>query len=848
MGQNPFSGGGGSPIGNPMGYAGGTGGNDPNTYTDPGTSGVPGYDNTAPNQQTAVTNQAQAQDVAEPPPPPATTAPGGQQSGDNTGGGGDDHAWLKNLGKMLYGSGAPTLAGAPEKAPYAANVEPNQPKGPGWFDPNAAPNNQPEPGTAVAARPPANAPMGTPTPQMPQPPMPFPTETADATPPAGFPDQNAAPVSPQSGSASGNKIPKTAPAAAAPAATTPVSPPDIAGSARESGGGPGISDRPVGGTPSAGATGAAPGLPNLGKALGDLLSLNIGGFLADLLGLGQQGTPGGTPGAAPGTAPGTAAGALPPEAQAEAGLPEEEQAGPGGAGSQNQYGLYPTSTGLTPTLDPRTGNVSSYPGQPGNLADRGFIGPAGGGATPPQGQPATAAAAPTSAGQRPAPGTAGASLPPAGSGGINRHEGPTGPGAPAGAMTGPPPAGVIDYTKQSGLRTHGQMGRVQGMVIHHTGPHINTVEDLTHTLQRRGLGVQFFIDRNGKTYQLAPDGQIMEHTRNGGTGTIGRRGLGLGNQNMEGVEIAAANDADVTPAQRQAAANLIQQRSQKYHWDMQKGVYGHGELNGHKEATEGMSVVRGIRDGSLRANLASAAPGQVAGPGAPGLAPWPTSENVRPVDPVARAMMSADRRGQPGLTRGDRNNNPGNIKMGPDAHQYGAVGHDAEGHAIFPTWGAGMQAQASLLKNRYNNMTVPEIQRHGYTPDRRWSEGVMRAGGFSPTQRLNLNDPQTLNRLQHAIWKQEGTHPPAPSQGRGGQLYSATGGGKPVAASSTTYEDELRRQGAANVTPQLGYVPGAATAETILRGTVIPTHMGKDFRKPSLAAQAGYGDVDRVGQ
>lgn len=135
-------------------------------------------------------------------------------------------------------------------------------------------------------------------------------------------------------------------------------------------------------------------------------------------------------------------------------------------------------------------------------------------------------------------------------------------------------------------------------------------------------------------------------------------------------------------------------------------------------------------------------------------------------NPTYAAGAKTDRRQLRMASRGDRNNNPGNIKMGPDARQYGATGVDDQGHAIFPNWEAGAQAQASLLRNRYNHMSVPQMFNHGrgYAQDPGWPRGVMQYGGFGPHEILNLDDPATLDRLQRAIWRQEGTHPPTGQQ------------------------------------------------------------------------------------
>lgn len=54
-------------------------------------------------------------------------------------------------------------------------------------------------------------------------------------------------------------------------------------------------------------------------------------------------------------------------------------------------------------------------------------------------------------------------------------------------------------------------------------------------------------------------------------------------------------------------------------------------------------------------------------------------------------------RGKPnGMSRGERNNNPGNLEYGPFAKRLGATGTDGR-FAIFPTFEAGMKAQEALL-------------------------------------------------------------------------------------------------------------------------------------------------------
>jgi hypothetical protein len=199
------------------------------------------------------------------------------------------------------------------------------------------------------------------------------------------------------------------------------------------------------------------------------------------------------------------------------------------------------------------------------------------------------------------------------------------------------------------------------------------------------------------------------------------------------------------------------------------------------------------------------------------------------------------------LTRGDRNMNPGNIKWGPDARAAGATGQDSQGHAVFPNVQAGIQAQASLLRRNYNNKTVPEMGR-SYAEDRGWAKGVMAAGGFRPNERLNLNDPATMDRLQRAIWRQEGTHPQVAqtaAASRDQQLWQPTG--TSPQASSTTYQDELIKRGQANTARQLGWLGTGSGPVGLARTTLAPTSIGRDWQnRPSLGAQAGVNDIERL--
>lgn len=177
---------------------------------------------------------------------------------------------------------------------------------------------------------------------------------------------------------------------------------------------------------------------------------------------------------------------------------------------------------------------------------------------------------------------------------------PTAPAAASPPATGTPPpygAQLIDKTNETGFGN--RFGRFAqppvGMIIHHTGGG-RTVEQVINTYKNRKLPAQFVIDRDGNIYQTLPDGAQGQQIQKG-WGSVGE---GKSNANTEGVEIIADNDNDVTPAQQQAAARLVMSRAQRWGYDPQNSVWGHGEVNpGHKEPTEGRTVVMGIRDGSL---------------------------------------------------------------------------------------------------------------------------------------------------------------------------------------------------------------------------------------------------------
>jgi hypothetical protein len=126
------------------------------------------------------------------------------------------------------------------------------------------------------------------------------------------------------------------------------------------------------------------------------------------------------------------------------------------------------------------------------------------------------------------------------------------------------------------------IGSPKAFIVHHTGGG-GTVQGVIDTLNQRHLGVQYVMDRDGKVFQIGGPGESQMMTG------WGKYGTGLSNANTVGMEVIARDDRDVTPAQIAAAKQFIQSTYPGL------PVYGHGQVNpGHKQASEGMSIVNAI--------------------------------------------------------------------------------------------------------------------------------------------------------------------------------------------------------------------------------------------------------------
>lgn len=167
------------------------------------------------------------------------------------------------------------------------------------------------------------------------------------------------------------------------------------------------------------------------------------------------------------------------------------------------------------------------------------------------------------------------------------------------------PVEASDVTEGDGFSLAGDLSReanyghsiqmdpnsVEGIIFHHTGGR-GTPEGVLQTLNQRGLGVNFIMDRDGKIYEALPKGMSGAHMLPAAR-FQGSANPDLTNHNTIGIEMIARDNKDLTPAQIAAAQQFYNHMHEIYPHAL---PYGHGEVNpGHKEADEGMGAVLAIR-------------------------------------------------------------------------------------------------------------------------------------------------------------------------------------------------------------------------------------------------------------
>jgi hypothetical protein len=178
-----------------------------------------------------------------------------------------------------------------------------------------------------------------------------------------------------------------------------------------------------------------------------------------------------------------------------------------------------------------------------------------------------------------------------------------------------------------------------------------------------------------------------------------------------------------------------------------------------------------------------------------------------------------------GGSRGDRNNNPGNMKDGAFARSHGAIGNDGA-FAVFPDWATGSAAQEALVKgSSYRGLTLDQFAQKYAEGSPAWRSTVGGALGIGGGDIVNNQDP----RLIGAIRRAEGTgagwgaYHGAASTGIG----AWAGGDRAVGATTTT---------TTNINGPITINAGANADGTAIANKLVDT-----LKRQSYAAQANDG-------
>jgi len=160
------------------------------------------------------------------------------------------------------------------------------------------------------------------------------------------------------------------------------------------------------------------------------------------------------------------------------------------------------------------------------------------------------------------------------------------------AQQGTVSLGSLKITDISDLSRFKAGGRAENkaFVVHHTAGR-GTAQGVVDVLNKRGLGVQWVVDRSGNIFRTLPSGSVGGQILNSDKYAPPSSGTrGLNNRNTEGVEVIANNDADILPVQVEAVRALTKALGYKP-WQ----VVPHGVVNmGHKEEDEGYTICRAI--------------------------------------------------------------------------------------------------------------------------------------------------------------------------------------------------------------------------------------------------------------
>ena len=177
---------------------------------------------------------------------------------------------------------------------------------------------------------------------------------------------------------------------------------------------------------------------------------------------------------------------------------------------------------------------------------------------------------------------------------------------------------------------------------------------------------------------------------------------------------------------------------------------------------------------------------------------WSSDAPVKP-----RSASEALGVNESSLPAGMRNNNPGNIKWNDSVKWDGSVGpsknlDEGTPQVVFNSPEMGMRAMALNLmnyQNKYHLDTISQIMSR-YSPSNAKAaiKNISDGSGIGPDEKINLNDPATLQKIMRAVLVQE--------QGDSNKLYKDSMISKGISlATAPTQERKPNENDISNNTP-----------------------------------------------
>lgn len=156
----------------------------------------------------------------------------------------------------------------------------------------------------------------------------------------------------------------------------------------------------------------------------------------------------------------------------------------------------------------------------------------------------------------------------------------------------------IEFLKPPLERKVGRPRRspIKGVVLHQTWGS-DTMEGNGSWSNKKGTGANYYIDKQGRVYQWAPDDVAMGHIGKGRNHPNNKR-PDFTNDNTIGIEIMTRPNERPNEKQIAAARALVLAKAKEHGFSV-NDVFGHGELTSpsHRRSDEAIEAVNAIRGG-----------------------------------------------------------------------------------------------------------------------------------------------------------------------------------------------------------------------------------------------------------